>query len=216
VSPAPSCTEDTHNTLKYAHRAKAIKVQATSKTVSVEYHVSRYQSIIATLQGEVAHWKAKALGGLGGGLPRSPAAVAGAGSADGVPPPPPPPPASSASSSACSRRASSASPEVSSTRGLRCERGRSCGVPAGNTTPWTTPAAAGACTDGEAAAAGVISVSADMVSRTFPDFASSTKLMICATVNTRAHAHQEEGRRQPWRRALESKRERESESKAAS
>ena len=95
VSPAPSCTEDTHNTLKYAHRAKAIKVQATSKTVSVEYHVSRYQSIIATLQGEVAHWKAKALGGLGGGLPRSPAAVAGAGSADGVPPPPPPPAASS-------------------------------------------------------------------------------------------------------------------------
>jgi hypothetical protein len=55
-----------------------------------------------------------------------------------------------------------------------------------------------------------------MVSRTFPDFASSTKLMICATVNTRARAHQEEGRRQPGRRALESKRERESESKAAS
>ena len=72
VSPAPGCTEDTHNTLKYAHRAKAIQVQATSKTVNVEYHVSRYQAIIASLQSEVAHWKAKA---SGEGIPRSPAGM---------------------------------------------------------------------------------------------------------------------------------------------
>ena len=60
VSPAPSCTEDTHNTLKYAHRAKEIKVAAQSRSVTVEYHVSRYQSIIQTLQQEVQHWKAQA------------------------------------------------------------------------------------------------------------------------------------------------------------
>ena len=60
VSPAPMCTEDTHNTLKYAHRAKAIKVAATSRSVSVEYHVSKYQAIITSLQEEVAHWKGKA------------------------------------------------------------------------------------------------------------------------------------------------------------
>ena len=61
VSPAPTCTEDTHNTLKYAHRAKEIKVTASSRTISVEHHVSKYQAIISTLQQEVAHWKAKAV-----------------------------------------------------------------------------------------------------------------------------------------------------------
>ena len=58
VSPAPMCTEDTHNTLKYAHRAKAIKVAATSKSVSVEYHVSKYQAIITSLQEEVGKLEA--------------------------------------------------------------------------------------------------------------------------------------------------------------
>ena len=59
VSPAALSAEDTHNTLKYAHRAKEIKVKATANKVSVKHHVSKYRDIIAGLQGEVASWKAK-------------------------------------------------------------------------------------------------------------------------------------------------------------
>ena len=59
VSTAALSAEDTHNTLKYAHRAKEIKVKATANKVSVKHHVSKYRDIIAGLQGEVASWKAK-------------------------------------------------------------------------------------------------------------------------------------------------------------
>ncbi|KOO53033.1 kinesin-like protein kif18a-like protein [Chrysochromulina tobinii] len=59
VSPAPAAHEDTHNTLKYAHRAKEIKVAARTRTQTVEYGVSKYQELIANLQDEVRHWKLK-------------------------------------------------------------------------------------------------------------------------------------------------------------
>ena len=60
VSPAPGSCEDTHNTLKYAHRAKTIRVDATTRTQTVEYHVSKYQDIIESLQQEVLLWKRRA------------------------------------------------------------------------------------------------------------------------------------------------------------
>jgi kinesin family protein 18/19 len=42
IGPSHSCFEDTHNTLKYANRAKNIKTSVTRNVLSVEYHVSKY------------------------------------------------------------------------------------------------------------------------------------------------------------------------------
>ena len=47
ISPSDKCYEDTHNTLKYANRAKNIKTNATRNVLNVEYHVSKYTQIIA-------------------------------------------------------------------------------------------------------------------------------------------------------------------------
>ena len=94
VSPAPSCTEDTHNTLKYAHRAKEIKVAAQSRSISVEYHVTKYKSIIAKLQAEVAHWKDRAATAPPSATLDDPPNALGPNAADSQPPsqPPLPPP----------------------------------------------------------------------------------------------------------------------------
>ena len=42
ISPSSSCYEDTHNTLKYANRAKNIKTKVQRNVLNVEYHVSKY------------------------------------------------------------------------------------------------------------------------------------------------------------------------------
>ncbi|KJE90711.1 kinesin-like protein KIF18B [Capsaspora owczarzaki ATCC 30864] len=59
VSPAPLCMEDTHNTLVYASRARSIKSTVVANETKVEFHVSRYVTIIDDLQNEVAELKAK-------------------------------------------------------------------------------------------------------------------------------------------------------------
>lgn len=41
--------EETHNTLKYANRAKNIKTSAVRNVHSVEYQVAQYTEIIARL-----------------------------------------------------------------------------------------------------------------------------------------------------------------------
>ena len=53
ISGAHSSFEETHNTLKYANRAKNIKTNVQKNTQNVEYQVSQYQEIIARLQTEV-------------------------------------------------------------------------------------------------------------------------------------------------------------------
>ena len=42
ISPASHCYEDTHNTLKYANRAKNIKTQASRNILSVDFHVAKF------------------------------------------------------------------------------------------------------------------------------------------------------------------------------
>lgn len=46
ISPSNESYEDTHNTLKYANWAKNIKTQAFKNSVMVDYHISKYTSII--------------------------------------------------------------------------------------------------------------------------------------------------------------------------
>lgn len=50
ISPAHPTIEDTHNTLKYATRAKSIKCQIKRNVVSVELHVSHYIKMVEDLQ----------------------------------------------------------------------------------------------------------------------------------------------------------------------
>merc|ERR1719359_2206327 len=59
VSPCHLNFEDTHNTLKYANRAKNIKTKVARNIVSVNYHLSKYSEIIKELRGEVADLKTK-------------------------------------------------------------------------------------------------------------------------------------------------------------
>lgn len=46
LSPASHCYEDTHNTLKYANRAKNIKTAASRNILSVDFHVAKFQKKI--------------------------------------------------------------------------------------------------------------------------------------------------------------------------
>lgn len=59
VGPCHFQYEDTHNTLKYASRAKSIKTKAERNVVRVETHVSKYSDIIKSLRDEVASLKGK-------------------------------------------------------------------------------------------------------------------------------------------------------------
>lgn len=53
ISPFYAFYEDTHNTLKYANRAKNIKTTTERNVVQVSYHVSKYTNIINDLKNEV-------------------------------------------------------------------------------------------------------------------------------------------------------------------
>ena len=59
ISPASHCYEDTHNTLKYANRAKNIKTQASRNILSVDFHVAKFQKKIEELRGEISQLKSK-------------------------------------------------------------------------------------------------------------------------------------------------------------
>jgi len=70
ISPSATTYEDTHNTLKYANRAKNIKTKVTlfwclliskvvRNVVNVKYHISKYTDIIRELRNEVAELKSK-------------------------------------------------------------------------------------------------------------------------------------------------------------
>ena len=49
--------EDTYNTLKYADRAKSIRVRAERNEVNVNHHVSQYINIIEALRQEISELK---------------------------------------------------------------------------------------------------------------------------------------------------------------
>lgn len=59
VSMSGMCYEDSHNTLKYAHRAKQIKTRVVQNVHNVKHHISHYNAIIADLHKEVADLKSK-------------------------------------------------------------------------------------------------------------------------------------------------------------
>ncbi|EUD64720.1 kinesin family member 18/19 [Plasmodium inui San Antonio 1] len=57
VSPSHLSYEDTHNTLKYANRAKNIKNVVTSNVVVVKQHLTMYIDVIEKLKGEIEFLK---------------------------------------------------------------------------------------------------------------------------------------------------------------
>ncbi|NXX57410.1 KI18B protein, partial [Scopus umbretta] len=59
VSPSALAYEDTYNTLKYANRAKEIKLSLKSNVLSFDCHISKYAVICEQLQAEVADLRAK-------------------------------------------------------------------------------------------------------------------------------------------------------------
>lgn len=53
ISPFVNTYEDTHNTLKYANRAKNIKTNAKRNVFNVNSHISKYTQIISSLKQEI-------------------------------------------------------------------------------------------------------------------------------------------------------------------
>uniref|UniRef100_A0A8C3W0K9 Kinesin-like protein n=1 Tax=Catagonus wagneri TaxID=51154 RepID=A0A8C3W0K9_9CETA len=53
ISPSSLAYEDTYNTLKYADRAKEIKLSLKSNVISLDCHISQYATICQQLQAEV-------------------------------------------------------------------------------------------------------------------------------------------------------------------
>ena len=51
--------QDTHNTLKYANRAKNIKTKIVRNVLSVAHHISKYTQIIQDLRAEVTTLKTR-------------------------------------------------------------------------------------------------------------------------------------------------------------
>eukprot|EP00741_Cyanophora_paradoxa_P008425 tig00001310_g8152.t1 len=77
LSPASVTFEETHNTLKYANRAKNIKLKVQRNVMNVTYHISQYTRIIADLRSEISQLKgrlasARAEDGGGAGEQRRP------------------------------------------------------------------------------------------------------------------------------------------------
>ncbi|XP_048222259.1 kinesin-like protein KIF18B [Perognathus longimembris pacificus] len=59
ISPSSLTYEDTYNTLKYADRAKEIRLSLKSNVISLDCHISQYATICQQLQAEVAALKKK-------------------------------------------------------------------------------------------------------------------------------------------------------------
>ncbi|XP_053115957.1 kinesin-like protein KIF18B isoform X2 [Hemicordylus capensis] len=59
ISPSALSYEDTYNTLKYANRAKEIKLFVKSNVLSLDCHISQYATICEQLKAEVADLRGK-------------------------------------------------------------------------------------------------------------------------------------------------------------
>uniref|UniRef100_A0A8C5P363 Kinesin-like protein n=1 Tax=Jaculus jaculus TaxID=51337 RepID=A0A8C5P363_JACJA len=59
ISPSGLTYEDTYNTLKYADRAKEIRLSLKSNVISLDCHISQYATICQQLQAEVAALREK-------------------------------------------------------------------------------------------------------------------------------------------------------------
>ena len=59
ISPSSMTFEDTFNTLKYADRAKKIKINLKKNVLSVNHHVGQYVKIVEDLNKELRQLKQK-------------------------------------------------------------------------------------------------------------------------------------------------------------
>ncbi|ELV10097.1 Kinesin-like protein KIF18B [Tupaia chinensis] len=59
ISPSSLAYEDTYNTLKYADRAKEIRLSLKNNVISLDCHISQYATICQQLQAEVAALRKK-------------------------------------------------------------------------------------------------------------------------------------------------------------
>ncbi|XP_018423053.1 PREDICTED: kinesin-like protein KIF18B [Nanorana parkeri] len=59
ISPSSLSYDDTYNTLKYANRAKEIKLSLKSNVINLDCHISKYAAVCEELKSEVAELKAK-------------------------------------------------------------------------------------------------------------------------------------------------------------
>lgn len=59
VCPHISAYEDTHNTLKYANRAKNIKTTARANVINSERPITKYQGVINLLKNEITNLRGK-------------------------------------------------------------------------------------------------------------------------------------------------------------
>mmetsp|Transcript_22624 Transcript_22624/g.57778 ORF Transcript_22624/g.57778 Transcript_22624/m.57778 type:complete len:909 (+) Transcript_22624:80-2806(+) len=59
IGPCHLNYDDTHNTLKYANRAKNIKTAVSRNVQNVNYHITKYAQIIQELRNEVTDLKSK-------------------------------------------------------------------------------------------------------------------------------------------------------------
>ncbi|XP_038241456.1 kinesin-like protein KIF18B [Dermochelys coriacea] len=59
ISPSALAYEDTYNTLKYANRAKEIKLSLKSNVLSLECHITKYAAICEQLKAEVSNLREK-------------------------------------------------------------------------------------------------------------------------------------------------------------
>ena len=59
ISPSIRCIEDTLNTLKYANRAKNIKVTIKQNVQEVGYHIEKYDEVIKKLKEQIEDLKDK-------------------------------------------------------------------------------------------------------------------------------------------------------------
>lgn len=59
VSPSSLSYEDSLNTLKYANRAKNIRMQVKRNVVNINYHVAEYKQIVESLRAQVSALKTK-------------------------------------------------------------------------------------------------------------------------------------------------------------
>ena len=59
ISPSSLTYEDTHNTLKYADRAKQIKCETRQNVRDVKSHITEYRNIISQLEAEIESLRSK-------------------------------------------------------------------------------------------------------------------------------------------------------------
>ena len=59
ISPSSITYEDTYNTLRYADRAKKIKIKLKKNVCSVDFQVGQYQKIVEDLKSQLNDLKSK-------------------------------------------------------------------------------------------------------------------------------------------------------------